>query len=124
MADVVVHLQDQGHEGRIAVVSRRGLQPNVHQPATFWPAFIDRDRPPPTSHALLRLVRREVESARKKGVDWRAVIDSLRPNLIALWRAWPLVEQEARASPSSPVLGYAPAPDRARDRRPAAQTRA
>jgi uncharacterized NAD(P)/FAD-binding protein YdhS len=94
MADVVVHLQDQGHEGRIDVVSRRGLQPNVHEPTAFWPAFIDPDRPPPTSRALLRLVRREVESARKKGVDWRAVIDSLRPNLIPLWRALPLVEQK------------------------------
>ncbi len=94
MADVVIHLQDQGHEGRIDVVSRRGLQPNVHQPTAFWPAFIDPDRPPQTSRALLRLVRREVESARKKGVDWRAVIDSLRPNLIPLWRALPLVEQK------------------------------
>jgi uncharacterized NAD(P)/FAD-binding protein YdhS len=87
-------LQDQGHEGRIHVVSRRGLQPNVHKPTAFWPAFIDPGRPPPTSRALLRLVRPEVESARKKGVDWRAVIDSLRPNLISLWRALPLVEQK------------------------------
>jgi uncharacterized NAD(P)/FAD-binding protein YdhS len=94
MADVVIHLQDQGHLGPIEVVSRRGLQPNVHARTEFWPAFIDPQRPPATALALLRMVRREAATARRKGVDWRAVIDSLRPNLIPLWRTLPLPEQK------------------------------
>jgi uncharacterized NAD(P)/FAD-binding protein YdhS len=94
MADVVIHLQDQGHAGPIEVVSRRGFQPNVHARTEFWPAFIDPQRPPATALALLRLVRREAAAARRKGVDWRAVIDSVRPNLIPLWRALPLQEQK------------------------------
>ncbi len=94
MADVVIHLQDQGHAGPIEVVSRRGLQPNVHARTEFWPAFIDPQRPPATALALLRLVRWEAAAARREGVDWRAVIDSLRPNLIPLWRTLPLSEQK------------------------------
>ncbi len=93
MADVAVELQDRGHRGPILVVSRHGLLPNVHAPTAFWPSFIDSDRPPQTSLALLRLVRREAAEARTKGVDWRAVVDSLRPHLILLWRALPLGEQ-------------------------------
>jgi uncharacterized NAD(P)/FAD-binding protein YdhS len=94
MAEVVIHLQDQGHAGPIEVVSRRGLQPNVHARTEFWPAFIEPQRPPATALALLRLVRRETAAARREGVDWRAVIDSLRPNLIPLWRTLPLREQK------------------------------
>jgi uncharacterized NAD(P)/FAD-binding protein YdhS len=94
MADVVIHLQDQGHEGPVDVVSRRGLQPNVHARTGFWPAFIGPDEPPATALALLRSVRREAAAARSKGVDWRAVIDSVPPNLIPLWRALPLPEQK------------------------------
>jgi uncharacterized NAD(P)/FAD-binding protein YdhS len=94
MADVVIHLQDQGHVGPVDVVSRRGLQPNVHVRTGFWPAFISPNRPPATALALLRSVRREAAAARSRGVDWRAVIDSVRPNLIPLWRALPLPEQK------------------------------
>jgi uncharacterized NAD(P)/FAD-binding protein YdhS len=93
MADVTIELQDRGHRGSIVVVSRHGFLPNVHAPTTFWPSFIDPDRPPQTSVALIRLIRREAARARAKGVDWRAVVDSLRPHLIPLWRALPLDEQ-------------------------------
>ena len=93
MADVVVELQDRGHKGPIVVVSRHGFLPNVHAPTTFWPSFIDPNRPPQTSGALLRLIRREAEIAQAKGVNWRAVVDSLRPHLILLWRTLPLDEQ-------------------------------
>jgi uncharacterized NAD(P)/FAD-binding protein YdhS len=93
MADVVVELQDRGHRGPIVVVSRHGFLPNVHAPTTFWPSFVNPDRLPQTSAALFRLVRREVAAAQAKGVDWRAVVDSLRAYLIPLWRALPLEEQ-------------------------------
>jgi uncharacterized NAD(P)/FAD-binding protein YdhS len=93
MADVAIELQDRGHRGSIVVVSRHGFLPNVHAPTTFWPSFIDPDRPPQTSVALIRLIRREAAKARAKGADWRAVVDSLRPHLIPLWRALPLDEQ-------------------------------
>ncbi len=93
MADVVIELQDRAHRGPIVVVSRHGLLPTVHAPTTVWPSFIDPDRLPQTSVALVRLMRREAAEARAKGVDWRPVVDSLRPHLIRLWRALPLDEQ-------------------------------
>jgi uncharacterized NAD(P)/FAD-binding protein YdhS len=93
MADVVVALQDRGHRGPIVVVSRHGLLPNAHSTTGVWPSFIDPNRPPPTSLTLFRVVRREAAKARANGGDWRAVVDSLRPHLIPLWRALPLDEQ-------------------------------
>jgi uncharacterized NAD(P)/FAD-binding protein YdhS len=93
MADVAVELQDRGHRGPIVVVSRHGLLPNVHAATAIWPSFIDLDRPPQTSLALLRTVRREAARAQARGIDWRAVVDSLRPHLIPVWRALPLDEQ-------------------------------
>jgi uncharacterized NAD(P)/FAD-binding protein YdhS len=93
MADVAIELQDRGHRGQIVVVSRHGLLPNAHATTTSWPSFIDQDRPPQTSLALLGLIRREVAKAQAGGVGWRAVVDSLRPNLIPLWRGLPLDEQ-------------------------------
>jgi len=94
MADVAVQLQDQGHEGPILVVSRHGLQPNVHAKTDSWPEFVDPARPPASALALLRLVRSETAKAQTKGVDWRAVIDSMRPLLIPVWRTLPLTEQK------------------------------
>ena len=93
MADVAVELQDRDHRGPIVIVSRHGLLPNVHAPTATWPPFIDPDRPPATSLALLRLVRHEAARARASGSDWRGVVDSLRPHLIPLWRALSLDEQ-------------------------------
>ena len=93
MADVAIELDDRGHRGPIVVVSRHGLLPNVHAPATLWPSFIDPKRPPQTSLALMRLVREEARKAREGGSDWRGVVDSVRPHIIPLWRALPLAEQ-------------------------------
>jgi uncharacterized NAD(P)/FAD-binding protein YdhS len=36
---------------------------------------------------LCRLIRREVECANKRGKDWRAVIDSIRPFSQSIWKA-------------------------------------
>ena len=94
MADVAVEFMDRGHCGPIVVVSRHGFLPNVHAPTGYWRSFVDPDRPPRTSLELLSLVRLEVAKARANGVDWRAVIDSMRPHLITLWRALPLPEQQ------------------------------
>ena len=45
------------------------------------------------SHCFKR-VRRQVAEAEEEGVDWRSVIDSLRPHTATLWRLLPVRERQ------------------------------
>ncbi|HWH69849.1 MAG TPA: FAD-dependent oxidoreductase, partial [Candidatus Sulfotelmatobacter sp.] len=91
--DLLVSLEAKQHRGRIHVVSRHGLFPQPHQPHTAQPEWF-RDRElPRTIRELLRLVRHEVRMAAAEGVDWRAVIDALRPRSQQLWRGLNLQER-------------------------------
>lgn len=87
--DVVLALHARGFPGPVIALSRRGLLPQRHAPAAPWrrPAFTRAERA--SLLALLRRVRREIAAARAQGVDWRAVIDSLRPDTALLWRGLP-----------------------------------
>lgn len=95
MVDLVLGLDQAGFAGQIVALSRRGLLPQAHKKVeTLWPtpAFSDVQR-----GSILRLfqeVRAQVKLARRQDVDWRAVIDSLRPITAALWRELPLLEQK------------------------------
>jgi uncharacterized NAD(P)/FAD-binding protein YdhS len=87
--DVVVALRAKGFDGPVIALSRRGLLPRRHTPAGPWrrPAFTLAERA--SLLALLRRIRREIAAARAQGVDWRAVIDSMRPDTALLWRGLP-----------------------------------
>jgi uncharacterized NAD(P)/FAD-binding protein YdhS len=87
--DVLLRLREQGHRGVVTAVSRHGVLPLRH--AAYTPA----EKPAipagtqPTSLAYLRAVRNAIAS----GMEWRAVIDSLRAVTNPLWLALPLKEQ-------------------------------
>jgi uncharacterized NAD(P)/FAD-binding protein YdhS len=91
--DLIVELHAAGHRGLIHALSRRGLQPQVHRPDPPYPHYIDTSRPPATVRELVRRVRAEVRSAAARGIDWRPVLDALRPQSAALWRAWSWTER-------------------------------
>jgi len=84
--DVVLSLDARGHRGRIHLLSRRGLLPATHPPRML-PSLPLGERPS-RLRALVRLFRDA--SARE---DSRAVLDTLRPELGALWRGLSPVEQ-------------------------------
>ncbi|MCC5974637.1 MAG: FAD/NAD(P)-binding protein [Rubellimicrobium sp.] len=87
MVDQVLSLLDSGHRGRIEAVSRRGLLPQPHADAA--PASIAVEEVPfgaPMSR-LLRWLRDRVAQEQACGVDWRSVVDGLRPHVQALWQA-------------------------------------
>jgi uncharacterized NAD(P)/FAD-binding protein YdhS len=48
---------------------------------------------PATVRQLVKIVRKELKSAAAKGIDWRPVLDALRPRTQEIWQALPLVEQ-------------------------------
>ena len=86
--DIIVHLDGAGHRGKIHALSRRGLRPVVHTPAEAYPTFLEEGSLPRTIREAVRLFRSEIKRAAEKGVDWRAVLDSARPQLQAMWIGW------------------------------------
>ena len=86
MVDVALDLNSRGHRGTITAVSRRGFLPLPHRDVSPYPAFLAPQSLPATIADLMRKVRREVGLAAANGGDWRAVLDSMRPQTQALWR--------------------------------------
>jgi uncharacterized NAD(P)/FAD-binding protein YdhS len=93
--DLIMALKSKGFRGAIRVLSRKGLFPRARRqqrPIEPWPVFWN-ERRPRTVRGLLRLIRGQVCAAEKKGIDWRAVIDSLRPVTNDIWQSLPIQEK-------------------------------
>jgi uncharacterized NAD(P)/FAD-binding protein YdhS len=94
MIDVVLDLQSRGHKGHLTALSRRGLLPVSHEETRPYRPFLSKNSLPDTITHLVRTVRREVALAAQQGLDWRSVIDALRPLTQDLWRKLPLEEKK------------------------------
>lgn len=81
MVDVVLTLEARGFGGRIVALSRRGLLPHRHAPATPGDPPLA-ERPTPPLSALVQAVR-----ARGQAIGWRSAIDELRPFTQGIWAA-------------------------------------
>ena len=90
--DLIISLKARAFRGHIHILSRHGLLPHRHQVAPPWPCLWTKGTPR-NIRALLRLIRTEVRTANDRGVDWRAVIDALRPVSQEIWRSLPIAEQ-------------------------------
>jgi uncharacterized NAD(P)/FAD-binding protein YdhS len=84
--DVLLMLRDRGFEGPVHAFSRRGLLPQAHAPSSPWSGFRLDAEDRRSLVGLTRAVRREVRRAAAVGVDWRCVVDALRPHVRLLWR--------------------------------------
>jgi uncharacterized NAD(P)/FAD-binding protein YdhS len=94
--DLIMALKSKGFRGTIHVLSRKGLFPSARRqlkPVEPWPVFWN-ERSPRTVRGLLKLIRSQVRVAADKGIDWRAVIDSLRPVAQDIWRSLPIREKK------------------------------
>ncbi|MBT9391541.1 FAD/NAD(P)-binding protein [Hymenobacter sp. NST-14] len=93
--DVLLGLRADGHQGQITAVSGHGRWPAAHQPSpATYPSFYATELTGLTTVAqVLGAVRRHLRASQAQGLDWRLVIDSLRPDLGRIWAAWPLEEQ-------------------------------
>lgn len=83
--DVALELLGRGHKGRILMLSRHGLLPRVHSSAMLSGSWLF----PPYPSSVRDLMRRiRAEASRIPGLEgWRTAIDSMRPNLPAIWEA-------------------------------------
>jgi uncharacterized NAD(P)/FAD-binding protein YdhS len=93
--DLIMALKSKGFRGTVHVLSRKGLFPHARRrlrPFESWPVFWNKNSPR-TARGLLRLVRTQVRTAEELGIDWRAVIDSLRSLTQEIWGSLPIGEQ-------------------------------
>lgn len=95
MVDVAISLIEKGYEGEIIVISKKGNLPAYHvEKNENISSPFNLEKMPNNVLALYGLVRKEIRLAEKKGTDWRAVFDALRPITLTLWERLPLNEQK------------------------------
>jgi uncharacterized NAD(P)/FAD-binding protein YdhS len=90
--DLIMALRSKRFRGTVHLLSRKGFLPRRYRPADPWPPFWNKDSPR-TTRGLLRLVREQIELASQTDVNWRSVIDSLRPVTQEIWRELPHAER-------------------------------
>ena len=93
MVDAVAALRQHGFSGPIVALSRRGLLPSVHAPVRPWPLPSLAPEDLASLPALLARIRAEVAAADAAGVDWRSVLDALRPITDFIWRSLPQADR-------------------------------
>ena len=93
--DVLLALRQDGHRAPVTVVARHGRWPTAHGPvAEPYPNFYPELTTETTVTGVLAVFKRHLRAATAQGVNWRAVLDALRPDLGRIWAAWPEVEQD------------------------------
>jgi uncharacterized NAD(P)/FAD-binding protein YdhS len=93
MVDLALDIRASGFTGPVIALSRRGLLSHRHAPTRRWPTPSFKAEERASLLRLLRRVRRDVREAADLGVDWRSVVDSLRPITADLWRGLPDAER-------------------------------
>lgn len=95
MADALMTLFTRGFKGHAIILSKHGWISEAHRNAfPPFPPFINLDHLPETTIGLFRLVRAKLQEARKLGIDWRPVIDSLRTFTPGIWAKLPAAEKK------------------------------
>lgn len=89
MVDAFLALEQRGHTGKIVAVSRRGLLPSPHRKGN--PIKLDvADIPLGTQLSyFVGWFRDLIRENQKAGIDWRDVVDGLRPFNQKIWQNWP-----------------------------------
>jgi uncharacterized NAD(P)/FAD-binding protein YdhS len=94
MVDLAISIRRRGFTGKIIAMSRGGLLPTRHAPVKPWPTPHFTLAEEQSLTQLTARLRDEVFAAAEQGMDWRAVIDSMRPVTASLWSRLPLAERQ------------------------------
>lgn len=94
MIDIALSLREEGHCGVIHTISRHGRLYHAHKPHETLPLLeLPEDFKSPIG--AFRWIRLKVESLKSSDVDWRAVIDSLRPHTATIWQSWNIAQKKS-----------------------------
>ncbi|SDI21282.1 Uncharacterized NAD(P)/FAD-binding protein YdhS [Pseudomonas flavescens] len=91
--DLALQLVQKGHRGPIHLLSRRGLLPLGHPPEAIAPLCAPVHLGRGSPRQLMATLRKRVKEHQRRGGDWRAVVDSLRPWVQKLWGAMDTPQQ-------------------------------
>jgi uncharacterized NAD(P)/FAD-binding protein YdhS len=91
--DTAITLLEEGPDRSVTLVSRHGRlpEPHIDQQHTAWVTKVPDG--PLTADGLAAALASECEAARAQGVNWRSVVDGLRPATQDVWRRLPLAER-------------------------------
>ncbi len=89
--DAVLSYREHGFRGKIEMLSRRGLIPNVHRVESSQYKF----DPSIAKLPLRQLARKIRNDINGEGNNWRSVIDSLRPHNQKIWKSWSSYERSS-----------------------------
>ena len=89
MVDYVLSVVEARRTGPLVAISRRGLLPQAHRHVE--PLRIDPADVPFGSEIsyVMKWVRDLVDRGHSQNLDWRSVLDGLRPFIQEIWQNWP-----------------------------------
>jgi uncharacterized NAD(P)/FAD-binding protein YdhS len=91
--DALAALDARGFRGRVTMVSRHALTPLLEDASVRAadPDTLDLDRSTPVT--LLHSLRRAARAGAARGLDWRAVAESIRREIPVIWAGWDPVQR-------------------------------
>ena len=95
--DALFNLTRTNRQRKVWLISRHGLLPKEHRlnpqapNAHRLPNYLH--HAPPTVRGLTRAVRQEVDRQQSAGIDWRDVLNELRPHTPQLWQTLALTQR-------------------------------
>lgn len=95
MVDATVSLIKRGFSGQIIALSKDGCMPEPHiERLEQIPSPFTVQDAPRNMLTLFRRIRTEIKNGEKFGINWRQIIDSLRPITVGVWEQLPLKEKK------------------------------
>ncbi|QSR28096.1 hypothetical protein CFH99_20970 [Nocardioides aromaticivorans] len=93
--DTVITLLEDGPGREVTMLSRNGLLPKPHvgQAHTAWVTKVPEGPGPVSADEIATALTEECAAAAERGVNWRAVVDGVRPATQDLWRRLPHAER-------------------------------
>jgi uncharacterized NAD(P)/FAD-binding protein YdhS len=88
VVDKLLQLRDNGYEGQITIVSRRGFLPQSHTRRNADPVF-PADALPTGLSEIMRFIRKACRDAEASGQNWQSVMNGLRKHARGLWQSLP-----------------------------------
>ncbi|MFN8576286.1 MAG: FAD/NAD(P)-binding protein [Candidatus Sericytochromatia bacterium] len=95
MVDLVLSFYQRKHKGLIYVISPHGYLPQSHKEVSKYKNFLDENNLPTTALKAFKIIKNEIREAKKNNIDWRSVIDSIRPFNQRIWLNFSLYEKKS-----------------------------
>jgi uncharacterized NAD(P)/FAD-binding protein YdhS len=93
--DALLQLRQQGHGGRIHLISRHGRWSKVHQEIRILAPYVSPKLTGCRPSQAMKLLREKVREVELEGGDWRQVVHGIRDETNAIWEAWTLNQRRS-----------------------------